>query len=110
MATFTTKEYDQPMAFLQKKNGNNQHFSNTTCITTFTCNNTQYGSYLTLCWIVDSGATYHISKSPLPQNKLDTNHDLVELLNGGKVEIKLTGSIELLFDLILNGVVHALKF
>ena len=66
-------------------------FCKTTSITTSTCNNTQYGSQSNLYWIMDIGATDYMSKSPLSQNKLDTNHDFLELPNGGQAKIKLIG-------------------
>ena len=40
---------------------------------------------------MDSGAIDYISKSPLSLNKLNTNHDFVELPDYGQVEIKSTG-------------------
>ena len=110
VTTFTTEEYDQLMALPWRGNGNNQSFANTIGIITSNCNTTQYGSHSTLYWIVDSGATDHISKSPLTQNKFDTNHDFVELPDGGEAEIKSTGSIKLSHNLILDGVLHVPKF
>ena len=55
------------MTLLRKENGNNQLFTNTTGITTSTCNNVQYSLHSTLYWIVDSGVIDHISKSSLSQ-------------------------------------------
>ena len=40
---------------------------------------------------MDIGATDYMSKSPLSQNKLDTNHDFLELPNGGQAKIKSIG-------------------
>ena len=59
---------------------------------------------------MDSGATDHISKSLVSQNKLNTNHDFVELPDGGPVEIKSIRSIKLSSDLIFYGVLHVPKF
>ena len=81
-ATFTTEEYDQLMALLRKENGRHQSFVNNTDIITPNCNNVHYGPHSILYWIVDSGAANHISKSPLSQNKMEVNHDLVELPYG----------------------------
>ena len=71
--TFTIEEYDQLMALLQKENGKDQYFVNNIGIITPTYNNVHYGLHSTLYWIVDSGATDHISKSPLSQNKMEVD-------------------------------------
>ena len=93
--TFTIDEYNQLIALLRKENGRDQSFVNNTGIFTPICNNVHYGPHSTLYWIVDSRATDHISKSPLSQNKMEVDHDLVELLDGSQVEIKSIGSIKL---------------
>ena len=109
-STFTTEEYDQLMALLQKENGRDQSFVNNASIITPIYNNVQYGPHSTLYWIVDSGATDHVSKSPLSQNKMEVAHDLVELPHGSQTEIKSIRYIKLSFDLILDGVLHVPKF
>ena len=109
-STFTTKEYEQLMALLRKENGRDQSFMNNTDIITPICNNVHYGPHLTLYWIVDSGATDHTSKSLLSQNKMEVDHDFVELPNGSQVEIKSIRSIKLSSYLILDGVLHIPKF
>nr|DAD46832.1 TPA_asm: hypothetical protein HUJ06_016769 [Nelumbo nucifera] len=59
--TFTNEEYKQLMDLLQKDNGNIQPFVNATGIPDTTCYATHSDSSTDLYWIVDSGATHHIS-------------------------------------------------
>ena len=58
-------------------------------------------------WIVVWPITY---LSHHCQNKLNTNHDFVELPDGGQVEVKSIRSMELSSDLIFDGVLHVPKF
>ncbi|KAI5332620.1 hypothetical protein L3X38_022749 [Prunus dulcis] len=57
---FTTEEYTQLMALLRKENGNTPSFANATGIV---------HPHSTLYWIVDNGATDHISHS-VPSNHM----------------------------------------
>lgn len=109
-ATFTTEEYNQLMALLRKGNGNEQSFANVTGTLAPTCNSTQHNPSSTLYWIVDSGATDHISKFPPTNNPSNNHSSFVHLPNGGKAEIKSVGSIKLSSDLVLDGVLHVPKF
>ncbi|KAF9669962.1 hypothetical protein SADUNF_Sadunf13G0019100 [Salix dunnii] len=97
--TFTAEEYKQIMALL--KNGNNQPFANATGIATPNCDN--INTHSTLYWIVDSGATDHVSHVPLTHNKKGLIHDFVGLPNGEQTRIESIGSIQLSSDLSLDG-------
>ena len=70
----------------------------------------QHESHSTLYWIVDSGATYHISHLTPTHNNIKASHDFVDFLNGGHVAIEIIGSIKLSKYLSLDGVLHVPKF
>lgn len=106
--TFTTEEYNQIIAML--RNGNGQPLANATGIFSPKCNIAQIDPHSTLYWIVDSGATDHISHSPPTHNIMDAQHDYVGLPNGGQAEIKKIGSIKLSHDLSLDKVLYVPKF
>uniref|UniRef100_A0A6N2MH16 Integrase catalytic domain-containing protein n=1 Tax=Salix viminalis TaxID=40686 RepID=A0A6N2MH16_SALVM len=94
--TFTTEQYNQLMEALNK-NGNIQSFMNATGINSSSCNIAHHDSYSTLYWIVDSGATDHISRHALNKNK--TTHDFVGLPHGEQdVETKRTIGLGKHFD------------
>ena len=60
----TTEEYNKLMAMIQKNNdGNSQHFANATGIITLSSKIIPVTSYSNLCWIIDSGATDHVTSS-----------------------------------------------
>lgn len=109
-ATFTTEEYNQLMALLRKGNGNEQAFANVTGTLTPTCNTAQRTPISTLYWIIDSGATDHISKFSPMYNTSNNHRDFVQLPDGGKAEIKSTGPIRLSSNLLLDGVLHVPNF
>ena len=46
-------------------------------------------------WIIDSGATNHVSKNPSIVNRYNSKYSFLELSNGGHAEIKSTGSMKL---------------
>lgn len=104
--TFTTEEYKQIMALL--KNGNNQPFANATGIAIPNCDN--FNTHSALYWIVDSGATNHVSQLPPTHNKKKLIHDFVGLPNGEQTRINSIGSIQLSSDLSLDGVLHVPNF
>ncbi|CAL9005331.1 unnamed protein product, partial [Prunus brigantina] len=89
---------------LHNKNGNAQPFANATGIFSPTCNTAHHDSHSTLHWIVDSGATDHISRlTPKHNTHIGTQHDFVGLPNGEHVAIESIGSALLTPDLSLNG-------
>ena len=72
--TFTTEEYNHIIAML--RNGNGIGIS-------LKCNIAQTGSHSTIFWIIDSGATDHISHSSPTHNIINAQHASVGLPNGG---------------------------
>ncbi|CAL2263146.1 unnamed protein product [Prunus armeniaca] len=108
--TFTTEEYNELIAMLRNKKGNSQPLAHATGIITPTSNITQHDPHSTLYWIVDSGATDHISHSAPTHNQTATHHEFVSLLNGGQAAIRNIGSMNLSPDLPLDGVLHVPKF
>ena len=79
-------------------------------IVTPTCNIAHRDPYSTLYWIVDSGATDHISHFTPTHNNVETSHDFVGLPNGGQAAVESIGSIKLSHDLSFHGVLHVPKF
>jgi hypothetical protein len=107
--TFTTEEYNQLIALLHNQTGNFP-LANATGIVTPTCNFSQHDSHSNIHWIMDSGASDHISCSAPTHNIINTQHDFVSLPNGGKATIANIGSIKLSEDLKLDGVLHVPHF
>ena len=89
---FTAEEYKQIMALLYSKNGNNQPLTNATCIFTPSYANIEHDAHSTLYWIVDSGATDHVSHLSPTHNKTKAAHDFVGLPNGKQATIENVGS------------------
>ena len=58
--TFTTEEYNQLIALLHNQSDNFSH-ANATGIVTPTCNLSQHNPHSNIYWIMDSGASDHIS-------------------------------------------------
>ena len=85
--TLTMKEYNQIKALLKNQNGNNKPLANATGIFTPNCDIAHHDPHSTLYWIVDSGATDHISHLPPTHNKFKGPHGFVGLPNGGKAVI-----------------------
>jgi hypothetical protein len=83
--TFIIEEYNQIIAIL--RNGNGQPSLHATGISS-KCNIAQTSSHLTLCWIIDSGATDHISHSSPMHNIINAQHASIGLPNGGQTKIK----------------------
>ncbi|KAI5330645.1 hypothetical protein L3X38_030043 [Prunus dulcis] len=107
--TFTTEEYNQLIALLHNRPGNFP-LANATGIVTSTCNLSQHDPHSNIYWIMDSGASDHISCFAPTHNTINTQHDFVGLPNGGKAEIKSIGSIKLSEALTLDGVLHVPQF
>lgn len=110
---FTTKEYNQIMAILKKTNldGNTQHFANATGIITPSSNMSAISSQKTLYWIIDSGATDHISPSShLLDKKSLSMFESVQMPNGGKATIESIGSIRVNPHIKLDDVLHVPNF
>ena len=74
-----------------KKTGNPKPFINTldTDPSSFYTNHT---------WIIDSGATDHVSSHPPIANRYNFKYPSVKLSNGGHAEIKFIGSRKLGYD------------
>ena len=107
--TFTTEEYNQLIALLHNRTGNFP-LANATSIVTPTCNLSQHDPHSNIHWIMDSGASDHISCSTPTHNIINTQHDFVSLPNEGKTTIANIGSIKLSEDLKLDGVLHVPHF
>lgn len=73
-------------------------------------NDMQHDSHSTLYWIVDSGATDHISHLTPTHNNIKASHDFIGLPNGGHAAIESIGSIKLSKYLSLDGVLYVPKF
>ncbi|CAL2277125.1 unnamed protein product [Prunus armeniaca] len=104
--TFTTEEYNELLTMLRNKKGNSQPLAHATGIITPTCNIAQHDPHSMLYWIVDSGATDHISHSAPTHNQTATHHEFVSLPNGEQTAIRNIGSMHLAPDLTLDGVLH----
>ncbi|CAL8155612.1 unnamed protein product [Prunus armeniaca] len=107
--TFTIEEYNQLIILLNNRPGNFP-LANATGIVTSTCNLSQHDPHSNIYWIMDSGASYHISCFAPTHNTINTQHDFIGLPNGGKAEIKNIGSIKLSEALTLDGVLHVPQF
>ena len=106
--TLTVEEYNQLKALLKIQNGNNQPLANATG--TPTCNVTHHDPHSTLYWIVDSGATDHVSHLSPTHNTLKGSHGYVGLPNGGKAYIESIGTFNLSQEFSLDGVLHVPNF
>ncbi|KAM0995580.1 hypothetical protein ACFX2C_005696 [Malus domestica] len=86
---FTAEEYAQIMAMLKKTNldGNTQHFANAAGTIKPLSNLSGALAQKTLYWIIDSGATDHISPSPHLLDKRSMINS-VHMPNGGKATIE----------------------
>ncbi|KAM2531945.1 hypothetical protein PS1_000621 [Malus domestica] len=84
---FTTEEYNQLMVMFKKTNldGNTQHYANATGIITPSSNMSAVSSQKILYWIIDSGATNHISPlSHLLNKKSLSMFKSIQMPNGGQ--------------------------
>ncbi|KAF7115429.1 hypothetical protein RHSIM_RhsimUnG0055800 [Rhododendron simsii] len=90
----TTEEYNQVMALLRKNNdGNSPHFANATGIITPSSEVTPLASHSSLCWIIDSGATDHVTSSiKLIDPKCMPKSTNIQLPDGGQMPIESIGS------------------
>lgn len=75
--TFTAEEYKHIMASLNEKNGDNQLTTNATGTFTPSCNNIEHDAHSTSYWIVDSGATDHVSHLSLTHNEAKTSYHFI---------------------------------
>ncbi|GAB2270057.1 hypothetical protein Dimus_038818 [Dionaea muscipula] len=75
--TFTMEEYNQVMALLKNQHGNDQPIATVTGIAAPTCHLTHHDPHTTLHWIIDSGATDHMSHLPPTHNPLKMSHHFV---------------------------------
>ena len=82
-ATFTDEELDRLIALLRKESGNPKSSSNNEKIMLSPI-------YTYSRWIMDSGATDHISKNSPIFDGSNPKHNFVKLRNGGKLSDDLT--------------------
>jgi len=106
--TFTTEEYNQLFALLHNQSSNFSR-ANVTGTVTPTCNLSQHNSHSNIYWIMDRGASDHISCFAPAYNMLHT-HDFVGLPNEGEAEIHNVGSIKVSETITLEGVLHVPQF
>ena len=108
---FTPEEYNQIMAMLKKNNldGNPHHFANATGTLTPLSKMSGALPQKNLYWIIDSGATDHISPSPHLLHK-KSMCDYVQMPNGGKAIIESVGSVQATPLLKLDDVLHVPNF
>ncbi|KAM2555190.1 hypothetical protein TB2_019236 [Malus domestica] len=104
---FTAEEYAQIMAMLKKTNldGNTQHFANAAGTIKPLSNLSGALAHKTLYWIIDSGATDHISPSPHLLDKRSMINS-VHMPNGGKATIESVGSIQVTPLIKIDDVLH----
>ncbi|KAM2634977.1 hypothetical protein EV1_025388 [Malus domestica] len=108
---FTAEEYAQIMAMLKKTNldGNTQHFANAAGTIKPLSNLSGALAQKTLYWIIDSGATDHISPSPHLLDKRSMINS-VHMPNGGKATIESVGSIQVTPLIKIDDVLHVPNF
>ncbi|CAL2238713.1 unnamed protein product [Prunus armeniaca] len=109
---FTTEEYNQLMAMLRKNNdGNPQHYANTTGITTSSSPVTHVDPHSKLCWIIDSGATDHVTSSiELTNPQLLPKSATIQLPDGGQTHIESIGSLQVTRHIKLDEVLKVPQF
>nr|XP_009765493.1 PREDICTED: uncharacterized protein LOC104217010 [Nicotiana sylvestris] len=101
---FTKEQYKQLVNLLQKTTID-ECFTNTTCIFTLMSN----ACVSAQVWIVDSGATYHVThcKDALHNlRKADHRADGVQLPTGSRAEITHTGDAIILGNKTIEGVLY----
>ena len=100
-ASFTAEERERIMNLLRNEPGKTQSHAFSSGIYSHSSNGT---------WIIDSGATDHISKvSPTPDGNRP-KHNFVELPNGEKTRIDSVGTIKLSDSLTIKDVLHVPDF
>jgi hypothetical protein len=102
----TTEEYDQLMVLLRKNNdGISPHLANVTGIITPSTGVTSIASHSKLCWIIDSGATDHVTSSvELMNPKYMPKSANVQLPNGSRLHIEATGSLNVTSNIKIDEV------
>ncbi|XP_073137802.1 uncharacterized protein [Henckelia pumila] len=98
---FTPTEYDQIKALLRKENGNHEPLVNTSGTDSLLTHS---------MWILDSGATDHVSRYPPTSNKLAAKHPTVQLPNGGHAPIHSIGFMQLCKDITIDDVLYVPNF
>ncbi|XP_073302959.1 uncharacterized protein [Primulina huaijiensis] len=98
---FTAKEYDQIMMLIRKENGNNEPLINTS-------GNNFISSHDV--WILDSGASDHVSKNRPSSNESAAKYPTVQLPNGGHAQIKSVGTMKLCNDMSVDDVLYVPNF
>ncbi|XP_075521576.1 uncharacterized protein LOC142554787 [Primulina tabacum] len=98
---FTAKEYDQIMMLLHKENGNNEPPINTSGNNSISSHNV---------WILDSGASDHVSKNRPSGNESAAKYPTVQLPNGGYAQIKSVGTMNLCNDMSVDDVLYVPNF
>ncbi|KAL2465084.1 Uncharacterized protein Adt_40935 [Abeliophyllum distichum] len=101
--TLTAKEYEQIMALLNNKTGNDKPHINTSGINSSTTS-------LSNSWIINSGATDHVTKDGIVENKSMAKHKTVQLPDGCHALIKSVGAVDLGNNMIVGDVLHVPNF
>ncbi|KAL2541658.1 Uncharacterized protein Adt_02636 [Abeliophyllum distichum] len=101
--TLTAKEYKQIMTFLNNKTGNDKSYVNASGINLST---TSFSN----SWIIDSGATDHVTKDVIIENKSMPKHKTVQLPNGGNAPIKSIGAVNFENNMTIDNVLHVPNF
>ena len=108
----TIEEYDQLMAMIQKNNdGNSQYFANTTGINMPSSKIIQDYLHSNMCWIIDSGATNHVTSSTeLLDLKFFPKITTISLSDGGQTHIKSISSLDISPHIKLDEVLKVPQF
>ena len=107
--SFTQEQYQQIMALLN--NGNAQSKANIAGQLSPFCLSSHISSSHSNKWIIDSGATHHITSTlELLSEVSPSPHTSVTLPNGNKVQIDSIGSTNFGSDFSLSNVLHVPSF
>ena len=100
------------MAMIQKKNGgNSQHFANSTGINMSSSKIIPDYPHSNMCWIIDSGATNHVTSSAkLLDLKNLPRTTTISLPDGGQTHIESIGSLHITPHIKLDDVLKVPQF
>ena len=107
--SFTQEQYQQLLAFLN--NGNTQPKANVTSQFVPSSLSSKVNSTYSNKWVIDSGATDHITSSLELLHKISPSpYSSIALPNGNKVPIDAIGSVQFGSNLSLSKVLHVPSF